>query len=322
MSGIIGVTSTMGIFILIGNPQILGADHSIRQSGYRFINPLLECEVQNKIERQKYIPFEEVAINRINEEVINKNPSVKVGVYFRNLNNGPWFGINENEYYSPASILKVPIFITYLKWAEKDPSIWNKKMPISSDSSFTHYFPPSKVLATNQEYDTKTLLEHMIKYSDNHAMGSLVKAIPTDLYSQINRDLGITVPGIKTPEDYLSVKDMATFFRILYNSSYLERESSEYALKVLSETDFNKGLRVGIPSEVLISHKFGERGYNDEATKKYVKQLHDCGIVYYEQYPYLACVVTRGDDFDINAKIIADTSRIIFEEVSKAFPRK
>jgi hypothetical protein len=51
------------------------------------------------------------------------------------------------------------------------------------------------------------------------------------------------VPGVKTPEDFLSVKDMATFFRILYNASYLGRENSEYALKLLSQVDFNNGLR-------------------------------------------------------------------------------
>lgn len=200
----------------------------------------MECEIQNKVERQKYIPFEDIAIERINNEVINKNPNVKVGVYVRNLNNGPWFGINENEYYSPASILKVPIFITYLKWLEKDPSVWNKKMFLGQDVSYTHYFPPSEKLTPNGEYAASTLLEHMIRFSDNSAMYSLVKAIPTDLYTQVNKDLGIIVPGIKTPEDYLSVKDMATFFRILYNSSYLERESSEFALSMLARTDFDK----------------------------------------------------------------------------------
>lgn len=71
-----------------------------------------------------------------------------------------------------------------------------------------------------------------------------------------------------------------------------------------------------------MAHKFGERGYNDPETGKYIRQLHDCGIVYYKKYPYLACIVTKGDDFDENAKIIANTSKIIFEEISKSFPEK
>ena len=295
-------------------------DHSVRQSGYNFINPLLECEVQNNAERQKYVPFEQVTINRIQNEVIKKHPNVKVGVYVRNLNNGPWFGINENEYYSPASILKLPIFITYLKWAEQDPGIMSQFISPKPDNSFTHFFPPSNNLSLDQKYPVKTLLEEMIMHSDNKSMNALVEIIPTDLYKKVNIDLGITVPWIKTPEDFLSVKDMATFFRILYNASYLNRENSEYALKVLSEVDFDKWLRAGIPSNTVIANKFWERWYTDEKTGKYIRQLHDCGIIYYSQYPYLACIVTRWDDFDENAKVIATTSKIIFDEIFRAFP--
>jgi beta-lactamase class A len=321
--GIIGMICMAGFFLYQSDdPREMDTNGSIRQTGYDFINPLLECEMQNKTERQKYIPFEDITINRINTEVIKKYPNVKVGVYVRNLNNGPWFGINENEYYSPASILKVPVLITYLKWIEKDQTIWDKKLYLGQDESYDHYFPPSKNLTPNQEYSVRELLTEMIVHSDNKSLWALTKAIPIDLYKQVNQDLGITVPGIKTPEDFLSVKDIATFFRILYNASYLERESSEYALKLLSQVDFNNGLRAWVPLSITISHKFGERGYNDIKTGKYIRQLHDCGIIYYKKYPYLACIVTKGDNFDENASIIANTSKIIFEEISKAFPEK
>ena len=189
------------------------------------------------------------------------------------------------------------------------------------DPSDTHYFPPSKNLTPDKEYSVHDLLEEMIIHSDNKSMWSLTKWIPVDLYKQVNRDLGITIPGIKTPEDFLSVKDMATFFRILYNASYLDRDASEYALELLSRVDFNKWLRMWVPANITISHKFGERGYTDEKWN-YIRQLHDCGIVYYKKYPYLACIVTRGDNFDTNATVIATTSKIIFEEISKAFPEK
>lgn len=199
--------------------------------------------MQNKIERQKYIPFEDVTINRIKTEVINKHPNVQVGVYVRNLNNGPWFGINENEHYSPASILKLPVLITYLKWIEKDSSIWDKKLLLGEETSETHYFAPSKNLIPGKEYTVRDLLNELIVYSDNKSMSALTRSIPRDLYLQVNKDLGITVPGIKTPEDFLSVKDMATFFRILYNASYLERDTSEYALELLTHVNFDTGLR-------------------------------------------------------------------------------
>ncbi|MDQ5968539.1 MAG: beta-lactamase class [Patescibacteria group bacterium] len=66
-----------------------------------------------------------------------------IGIYVRNLNNGPWFGINENEKYSPASMMKVPILITFLKWIEQDSLVLDKKIFISKDStSLNQYFKP------------------------------------------------------------------------------------------------------------------------------------------------------------------------------------
>jgi beta-lactamase class A len=164
-----------------------------------------------------------------------------LGVYVRNLNNGPWFGINENEYYSPASLMKVPVLITYLKWMELDPSIRDKQILLEEDGLNTsQYYEPTTHLLTGKSYSAKELLEEMIVYSDNRSMVALMKAIPIDIYVRVNTDLGITVPGAKTPENYLSVKEVATFFRILYNASYLDRASSEYALELLSRVTFDK----------------------------------------------------------------------------------
>ncbi len=306
----------------IQEKQEIISNYSIRQSWLKFINPLLECELQDNNERQKYIPFEKVTIKRIQDEVMKTHPDIHMGVYVRNLNNGPWFGINENEAYSPASLMKVPVLMTYLRWAEIEPNLLNKKLFLDETEHSTElHFPPSKILENKKEYTIKELLEEMIIYSDNRAQQILVKNIPIDLYIKINKDLGVTVAYDSTPENYLSVKDVATFFRILYNASYLNRWASEYALELLSKVEFNEWLRAWVPNNIAMSHKFWERGYYDE-NWKYVRQLHDCGIVYYEKYPYLACIVTKWDNFDKNAEVIQNTSKIIFEEISRAFPEK
>lgn len=41
-----------------------------------------------------------------------------LSVYFRNLNNGGWFGLEEKEYFSPASLMKLPILMAYIKKSE------------------------------------------------------------------------------------------------------------------------------------------------------------------------------------------------------------
>ncbi len=297
-------------------------DYSIRQSGYDFINPLLECEIQNNGDRQKYIPFEAKTIERIQKEIIETHSGMTIGLYVRNLNNGPWFGINENEKYSPASLMKVPIFITFLKWIELDPSVASKRILVDEDkNTSTQYFKPIKNLTIGKEYSIQELMEEMIIYSNNSAMNILTSVMPLDFYTKVSNDLSIKVPKKDTEENYLSVKEVATFFRILYNASYLNRDSSEYTLKILSKATFSDGIRAWVPKHINVAHKFWERGYTDE-TWKNIRQLHDCGIVYYKKYPYLICMVTKWDDFATNASVISSTSKIVFEEISKAFPEK
>lgn len=167
-----------------------------------------------------------------------------IGLYVRNLNNGPWFGINENEKYSPASLMKVPIFITFLKWIELDPSVASKKILVNEDkNTSTQYFKPIKNLTIGKEYSIQELMEEMIIYSNNSAMNILTSVMPLDFYTKVSNDLSIKVPKKDTEENYLSVKEVATFFRILYNASYLNRDSSEYTLKILSKATFSDGIR-------------------------------------------------------------------------------
>lgn len=140
--------------------------------------------------------------------------------------------------------MKVPILITFLKWIEADSLVQNKEILVNTDTNTsTQYFKPAKSLILGKNYTILELLEQMIMYSDNSAMNILVEMMPTELYNRVSKDLNIIIPDKNTTENYLSVKDVATFFRILYNSSYLNKDSSEFALNLLSRVTFKDGMR-------------------------------------------------------------------------------
>jgi beta-lactamase class A len=80
---------------------------------------------------------------------------------------------------------------------------------------------------------------------------------------------------------------------------------------MLTEVDFRDGIIAKIPPDIKVAHKFGERGLKNSV------QIHDCGIVYAPNYPYLICIMTRGSNMAENEELIAETSRIVFEEVIK-----
>lgn len=282
----------------------------LRQSGtHKFINPLLECD--------NYYPTKNASLELLENQLqtyvasaTRSKRAVKISLYFRDLNNGPWIGINENEYYSPASLLKVPIMIAALKHAETTPDFLKRKIKYTqpTDDNVVPNIKDQELIKPGNSYTVEQLIEFMIISSDNEAKNMILMNLPEAVVNNTYHDLGIIVPGVRTPEDFMSVKDYSAFFRILYNATYLNRTMSEKALEILSRAKFTAGLRNGVPEGVLVCNKFGERGMPGTN----FKQLHDCGIIYGSGSPYLVCVMTQGEDWEELAAIISELSSLIY----------
>ena len=302
---------TFSLVLLLKNQKI---DDNNRyqaksQSKYQFISPLLDCSDQRSLDLN--VNTLKGRLEKLIEESRSSNKVNHVSVYFRDLNNGPWLGYNEKEKFSPASLMKVPLLMAYLKLAQTDDGILTKKLTaISFDSLADQNIEPEIKIEVGKEYEVEDLLERMIIYSDNAAAQTLLsynKIIENEL-DFIYRDLGFNLLSWSDEgyENYMTVKEYSSFFRILYNSSYLSREMSERALKLLSQTDYTFGLKAGVDEKTVVSHKFGERIIFD------TKQLHDCGIVYKQEKPYLLCLMTRGDDLEKMKEVIRDISQLFY----------
>ncbi len=282
---------------------------------YQFINPLLECDFWTATNNQNLNELREKINSIINNEINDHHISF-ASVYYRDLNNGPWFGINEKEFFSPASLIKVPLMIAYYKAAEEKPTILQEEIvnTLTYDPSEQNILP-EKTLELNQPYSVEELIKRMIIFSDNNAYRLLLDHIDNDLVYKVYTDLGVDISKAKNNPtgNILSVSGYASFFRILYNASYLNRSMSEKALNLLSQTTFHQGLVAGVPNNVTVAHKFGERHYTN--TGEY--QLHDCGIIYVPDKPYLLCVMTRGNNFNNLSQIISQISETIYQEINQ-----
>ena len=309
------LTLSLGILLGFSGSALLkhlsnNKESSKSPQDYNYLtNPLLECD---KFEQSNIrLGLVKFKIEKYIDGKIKDGSVNTISVYIRDLNNGSWVGINEKEEFAPASLLKVPIMIAFLKMAEKEPGLLNKKIRYANGQNLkdlTAEIPPNKTIEPGNAYSVNELIENMIVYSDNTSKNLLLLNIDEEDLNQVYVDLSLQVPGIRTPQDFMSVKDYASFFRILYNASYLNREMSERALELLIKADFQDGLVAGVPKNIKITHKFGER-----ETSSGEKQLHDCGIVYYPKSPYVIIVMTKGKDLSILKGIISDISRITYE---------
>lgn len=253
------------------------------------------------------------------EDYAKKGYVTDVSVFFRDLEAGPTFGINEWAGFIPASLLKLPQALALYELQEDRGNILEQKVTVPSDlpAILTQHFPSGKTIEDGKVYSVRELVSYTLSGSDNRSYFLLNDHIShlangTDIVQKTMLNLGIIDfdEGIDIKVREVTVRGYASLFRQLYNVSFISAEHSEELLAIMSENSFTAGLRQGVPQNVEISHKFGERYLENNE-----KQLHDCGIVYYPDNPYLLCVMTRGKNFDELSQVIGTISKSVYEEV-------
>ncbi|KND51632.1 MAG: b-lactamase [Parcubacteria bacterium C7867-001] len=309
-----GAGLVIGIGIGFGSAQLMKGQYPTLQeqreefANYSFISPLLACaDPSAALLGNNQADALEKKLKDFASFAKAQGYISDVGVYFRQLNGGPWIGVGEDAEFTPASLLKVPLVISVFRAMERDPAIAAKEISYTPDESLvTQHFPAQPLV--KGVYSAEELAAQTLESSDNNAALALAGAISSDQLFDAYTHLGIIAP--EYGEDYsTTVRKYASFFRILYNATYLSHENSEKLLAMLSKSVFTQGIVAGLPEGTIVSHKFGERQIDGTNTV----QLHDCGIVYLPHGPYILCVMMRGSDFDTLAEQIATVSKIVYE---------
>lgn len=292
---------------------------NIRQNNtaYTFIKPLLNSEYDTKEESAQLYPY----LNDIQSTItdaLRKHPQIVTGVYYRDLTNSAWTGVHEDDKFVPASLLKVPMIISYYKLQETEPTLFDEKIIFNGQdlNNVKNLGEPGNIRPGNT-YTVKELLHEMIVNSDNNAL-ELLYQFRKDALPSIFQDLDTPLPSNRKDialTDYLSPQEDSKFFVVLYNASYLDRKSSEEVLHTLSETNFKDGIVAGSPPNTLVSHKFGERVVEENGIAT-GQEFHDCGIIYYPGKPYFLCVMTKGNNLADQEAVARDVSSEVFKVVS------
>lgn len=321
----LGYVATLSAGVLIGlyvcsgtlSPHISKnkIDHSEEGGKYTYINPLLFCSDQEISNYNNSLTLTmEKRLRSYLEKAEKQGLAAEASVYYRDLNDGPWVLINGTMRTVPASLLKVPTALAIYKHAEQDPAFLAKRLALeeATDPNSEQYFTPKNAVKSGEPYTVKQLVELMLKDSDNGALYLLGTTLPVQNFTDSYSDLGIPVPTEMAPGYTVSARTFASFFRVLFNSSYLEHDTSEYLLSVLADSSFSQGLRAGLPPTIQVADKFGEFRVTETDLR-----LNDCGIVYRPSDPYILCVLTRGENYDNLASVISTISKTVFETLEE-----
>lgn len=286
---------------------------------FKFINPLLLSG--NDSERTPELEALRKQLDSSVSAARGVSGIQSVSVYFRDLNTGHWTGVNEDDLYVPSSMLKVITMMAALKPAETDPRTLEKRIYYTPDESTARYRPNDHV--ASGYYTVSDLIHNMIVYSDNASNAALLS--DSDINSSFNVLYSIfrlprNPAGKDTDPDFMSAKSYSLVFRVLYNSTLFQWHLSEQVLDLLSQTKFVGGLVAGVPQGTMVSHKFGEAAYDEKGAT--VRELHDCGIVYYPEHPYFLCVMTKGSDPSTLQDTIAHISAQVWSFATTSASKK
>lgn len=309
------VLSVIGllVYIVLSRPGDRSLDRSPK-SETAFISPTLEVLSNKNLSLGARVRLQEELI-KFGEGALDSGALTNYGIYFRELMGGPVIAIRQTEDFSPASLLKLPVALWFFKEAERNPELLSEAMEFLGPKGVSiEAFPPKHTIVEGGIYTIEELIHFMLAESDNDATRILVEyAKGRDAINSVYLDLGLE--GVEDYNTYvIDVQTYAAFFRILFNAEYLSRSSSNRVLEILTQSSFVDGVRRNIPESIPIAHKFGERTIDPEHN---VDQLHDCGIVYFPDNPYLICIMTQGSDYKIQADFIADVSNLIYKTIQE-----
>ncbi len=270
-------------------------DHArpVRGSNGKLTHPLLTCAAEPA--DAAGLAEAQTGVERI-LAAAKYHGIARAAVHVSDLETCEWFEIGSEERFHPASIMKLPLALTWLRRASQDASILTRQltydMPSNAD---TREDRNASALLTGQSYEVAEPLRRMLVDSRNDAKWLLNRDVPIAALDAIWLDLGLTPPP-RDRDPEVGIHDVALMLHALYDGAWLGRDASEMALGWLAGATYRDGLAAALPNAAVVAHKYGRRVRTDAPAGQWNLQLHDCGILYRPGHPVLVCVMTEGDN--------------------------
>lgn len=96
-------------------------------SRFDLLHPEVACHGPEERSEWEYEPLRLALAERIAAYAASGTVP-HIALYFRDLHNGHRFAIREEEIFNPASLLKVPVMLVILHYADRDPALLDERL--------------------------------------------------------------------------------------------------------------------------------------------------------------------------------------------------
>jgi hypothetical protein len=137
----------------------------------------------------------------------------------------------------------LPVAIAIYKQSERDPEFLKRTFIYTKEIMELNKWSTSNedtTLVVGNSYSVQDLVRIMVELSDNGAKDLLLTILDKRYLIDLFQATGLA-DTLQVSDFHISSRKYAFFLRVLYNSSYLNEENSEYILNLLSKSDFKDG---------------------------------------------------------------------------------
>jgi beta-lactamase class A len=246
---------------------------------------------------------EEDLVKEISE--ITKDKKGFYSVYYKNLETGKSFGIDENQINTGASVNKVPIIASLYLLAKEGKINLDDRITIQ-ESDLQNYGTGSiRYQKMPQVYSLRNLARLALKESDNTAAHVIELRVGEENVQKLVDSWGMTQTNMV--ENKTTPFDMGLIFEKIYRGEIADPANSQELLEFMSDTSFEDRIPKGVPTRIKTYHKTGDgEGF-----------VHDVGLVSTDNGTYYLGVMTSdiGEQETETKNTIAEISKKIFESV-------
>lgn len=232
----------------------------------------------------------------------------KYAIYIDDFGAYGHLGINEAKIFLPASVYKVPLAMVVLKDVD-DGKTTLEHSYLVTDSEKKYDFDVLSEREGNYNISLDSLLDYLIRYSDNTAMTTLEHRFGGvyNLQGRMVNELGV-ITFTRLPHQ-VTAKDVASVFQVLYEDDYLSEESRDYLLNLLKTVVpwLNDRIPAGIPEEIEVAHKIGN-----------LEGVHqDAGIVFGKERDYIIVILNKNINPGTAREKVKQIAELSYEYVGK-----
>lgn len=236
-------------------------------------------------------------------EALTQNLRGTYGIYVYQLESQNQYGLNQDQVFPAASLMKLPVMIAFYQQVETDKldpeqEYQLQQKDIRSGAGMLQGKP------LGSAYTFRQLVEHTAHYSDNTANQVLTRILGAEIIRQTISQIGMKDTSFK---DYTTTpQDIGLLLSKLYQGQLINRENQQELLGFLTKTAFEERIPAGVPENIRVAHKIGSE----------IGVYADAGIVFAPK-PFVLVILTEAVRESEAKEVLPQVSQAIWEFENK-----